>query len=212
MTKKRCIQIIGSLSGTLIVSIFLCNYIINTFSEGKTFQYVNDIPQNEVGIVLGTAKKIAGGSPNLFYTYRIEATVALFKAKKIKFILVSGDNGTRYYNEPATIKSDLINAGIPADKIFLDFAGFRTLDSIVRAKEVFGLQSVTIISQEFHNQRAIYLAEKKGLKAIGFNAKDISGNSGLKVHIREYLARVKVFIDLTFNTKPKFYGEHIEIE
>ncbi len=212
MTKKRCIQIIGSLSGTLIVSIFLCNYIINTFSEGKTFHNVTDIPQNEVGIVLGTAKKIAGGSPNLFYTYRIEATVALFKAKKIKFILVSGDNGTRYYNEPATIKSDLINAGIPADKIFLDFAGFRTLDSIVRAKEVFGLQSVTIISQEFHNQRAIYLAEKKGLKAIGFNAKDISGNSGLKVHIREYLARVKVFIDLTFNTKPKFYGEHIEIE
>lgn len=209
---KRILRIAAVLIGTLIVLILLCNYVINSFSEDKTFHNVTEIPKNEVGIVLGTSKKIAGGSPNLFYTYRIDATVALFKAKKINFILVSGDNGTRYYNEPATIKKDLVNAGIPADKIFLDFAGFRTLDSVVRAKEVFGLNSVTIISQEFHNQRAIYLAEKKGLKAVGFNAKDVSGNSGLKVHIREYLARVKVFVDLTLNIKPKFYGEQIEIK
>ncbi len=209
---KRILRIAAVLIGTLIVLILLCNYVINSFSEDKTFHNVTEIPKNEVGIVLGTSKKIAGGSPNLFYTYRIDATVALFKAKKINFILVSGDNGTRYYNEPATIKKDLVNAGIPADKIFLDFAGFRTLDSVVRAKEVFRLNSVTIISQEFHNQRAIYLAEKKGLKAVGFNAKDVSGNSGLKVHIREYLARVKVFVDLTLNTEPKFYGEQIEIK
>jgi SanA protein len=94
----------------------------------------------------------------------------------------------------------------------LDYAGFRTLDSMLRAKEVFGLDSVTIISQKFHNERAIYIAEKKGLAAIGFNAENISVEQGLKVQLGEYLARVKVFIDLLFNTGPKFYGERVEIK
>ena len=111
-----------------------------------------------------------------------------------------------------TIKKDLIAGGIPPEKIFLDYAGFRTLDSMVRAKEVFGLERVTVISQKFHNERAIYLAEKKGLTAIGFNANDVSGNSGIKIQLREYLARVKVFVDLIFNTQPKFFGEKIKIE
>ena len=165
-----------------------------------------------MGLVLGTAKNLVGGRPNLYYSHRISATIALYKAGKIEFVLVSGDNGTKYYNEPKTIKKDLITGGIPAEKIFLDYAGFRTLDSMVRAKEVFGLERVTVISQKFHNERAIYLAEKKGLTAIGFNANDVSGNSGLKVHLREYLARVKVFVDLVFNTQPKFFGEKIKIE
>ena len=94
----------------------------------------------------------------------------------------------------------------------MDYAGFRTLDSMVRAKAIFGLEDVTIISQKFHNERAIYLAEKKGLHAIGFNADGISLNQGLKVQIREYFARVKVFIDLALNTQPKFFGEKIEIK
>lgn len=210
--KKKIIKIIFGFFFLGLLVVLLCNYTINSFAKDKTFNDLAIVPTNTVGIVLGTSKKIAGGSPNLYYSYRIKATVALFKASKIKYVLVSGDNGTRYYNEPATIKKDLIAGGIPEERIFLDFAGFRTLDSMVRAKEVFGLDSVTVISQEFHNQRAIYLAEKKGLKAIGFNARDVSGNSGLKVHLREYLARVKVFIDLMFNTQPKFYGERIEIK
>jgi len=194
-----------------ILIVLLCNIIINSSSDGKTFSRVEDIPKNKVGLVLGTSKKLANGNPNLYYSFRIKATVKLFNSGKIEFVLVSGDNGTKYYNEPNTFKKDLINAGIPAGKIFLDFAGFRTLDSMVRAKEIFGLDNVTVISQEFHNQRAIYLAERKGLTAIGFNAEDVTGNSGLKVRLREYLARVKVFIDLVFNTQPKFYGERIEI-
>ena len=102
--------------------------------------------------------------------------------------------------------------GIPKEKIYLDYAGFRTLDSMVRAKEIFGLNQVTIISQKFHNERAIYLAETKGLKAIGFNATDISGSEGYKVQLREYFARVKVFLDLLMNTQPRFYGEKVEIK
>ena len=117
--------------------------------------------------------------------------------------MVSGDNGSIYYNEPNTIKKDLVKGGIPEERIYLDYAGFRTLDSVVRAKEVFGLDQVTVISQEFHNERAIYLGKHKGLMAIGYNAQDISGNEAVKVHFREYFARVKVFIDLILNIQPR---------
>ena len=210
--KKKIFKILGFVTIAPLILILICNLTINSSAKGKTFSSTEDVPTNKVGLVLGTAKKFMNGQPNLYYSYRINATVELFKAQKIAFVLVSGDNGTKYYNEPQTIKKDLIARGIPAEKIFLDYAGFRTLDSMVRAKEVFGLENVTVISQKFHNQRAIYLAQKKGLTAIGFNAKDVTGNSGLKVHFREYLARVRVFLDLLLNTQPKFYGEGIEIE
>lgn len=210
--KMKPFKIFIGLVISVILLVLLCNLIINFSAEGKTFSQLETVPNNKVGILLGTSKKLVGGQPNLYYSYRIKAAVTLFEAKKIDFILVSGDNGSIYYNEPETIKKDLILAGIPNEKIFLDFAGFRTLDSMVRAKEVFGLEKVTIISQKFHNQRAIYIAERKGLTAVGFNAQDVTGNSGLKVHVREYLARVKVFIDLLFNTQPKFFGDPIEIK
>jgi len=196
----------------VITLLLTCNYTIKKAAEGKTFHKSINITKNKVGIVLGTARKLRNGQPNLYYIHRINATVSLYKAGKIDFVLVSGDNSSKYYNEPTHFKKDLIKNGIPENKIFLDYAGFRTLDSMVRAKEVFGLEQVTIISQKFHNERAIYLAEHKGLSAIGFNAKDIKGNQGLKVQLREYLARVKVFIDLALNTQPKFFGERIEIK
>lgn len=195
-----------------LLILILCNYTIDHAAEGKTFSAIESVPKNRVGLVLGTSKKRTNGQPNPYYTNRIDATIALFNAGKIDFVLVSGDNGTVYYNEPTTIKKDLVKGGIPENKIYLDYAGFRTLDSMVRAKEVFGLDQVTVISQKFHNQRAIYIAEKKGLHAIGFNATDISGQSGLKVKLREYFARVKVFMDLVFNTQPKFFGDRVEIK
>ena len=209
--KRKLSKILGAAVIGLLLLILLCNYVISKAAEGKTFSSLAEIPKNRVGLVLGTAKKIKGGSPNPYYTNRITATIALYNSGKINFVLVSGDNETIHYNEPMSIKKDLVSGGIPEEHIFLDYAGFRTLDSMVRAKEVFGLENVTVISQKFHNERAIYLAEKKGLKAIGFNANDISRNQGLKVQFREYFARVKVFIDLFLNTQPKFYGDKIEI-
>ncbi|QWX84102.1 YdcF family protein [Cellulophaga sp. HaHaR_3_176] len=196
-------------SGILLI---VCNFIINNSTKEKTFDSIQKIPKNKVGIILGTSKRLTNGKPNRYYSYRIDATVELFNAKKIEYILVSGDNGTIYYNEPDSIKKDLIKAGIPEEKIFLDYAGFRTLDSMVRAKHVFGLNKATIISQEFHNDRAIYLAQNKGLDAIGYNAKDINGTNGFKVQLREYFARVKVFLDIITNKQPKFYGDKIEIK
>lgn len=192
--------------------LLISNYTINSYAEGKTFSAVDEIPKNKVGIVLGTSNRLKDGNPNAYYGNRIIAAVSLFEANKIDYVLVSGDNGTIYYNEPTTMKKDLVSAGIPENRIFLDYAGFRTLDSMVRAKEVFGLDSATVISQKFHNERAIYIAEKKGLKAIGFNATDVSLESGFKVQFREYFARVKVFLDLALKTQPKFYGDKIIIE
>ncbi len=211
MRKKfRYFLIIVLLVPVLIV--LLCNIIIDYSAKGKVFYDIEEVPSNRVGLVLGTAKKLTDGQPNPYYTNRITSTIELFKAGKIDFVLVSGDNGSVYYNEPHTFKKDLVKGGIPEDKIFLDYAGFRTLDSMVRAKSIFGLDSVTVISQEFHVERAIYLAEKKELKAIGYVAKDVSIKQGLKVNIREYFARVKVFIDLVLNTQPRFFGEQIEIK
>ncbi len=191
--------------------VFYSNYSIQSATKNKTYSYTSQIQKNKVGLLLGTSKFYKGGGINLYFKYRIEAAVALYKSNKIDYILVSGDNSTLYYNEPMTIKKELVKRGIPEDVIYLDYAGFRTLDSVIRAKEVFGQTNVTVISQQFHNERAIYLAEKNGLNAIGFNAKDIEGSGGYKVKFREYFARTKAFLDIIFRVEPKFYGEPIYI-
>ncbi|UCD61516.1 MAG: YdcF family protein [Flavobacteriaceae bacterium] len=195
-----------------IIAVVISNFVIEISARGKTFTDPALTPKNKVGLVLGTSRMLVEGGVNPYYKHRIDATITLYKAGKIEYILVSGDNGSIYYNEPTTIKKDLVKGGIPEERIFLDYAGFRTLDSMVRAKYIFGLDSVTVISQQFHNERAVYLARKKGLNAIGFNARGISGKQGVKVQFREYFARVKVFIDLILNTQPRFYGEKIEIK
>ncbi|MCJ7466110.1 MAG: YdcF family protein [Maribacter sp.] len=209
--KKKILKSIGAIVIFSLLTILVCNVIIYMTARGKTYNALEKIPKNRVGLVLGTSNKLVGGLANPFYTGRIRATVELYNANKIDFILVSGDNATLHYNEPITIKNDLIKRGVPEDKIFLDYAGFRTLDSMVRAKEVFGLDSVTVISQKFHNERAIFIAREKGLVAIGFNAQDVTSQEGFKVRFREYFARVKVFLDFLMNTQPKFYGEKVKI-
>ncbi|MET2985499.1 SanA/YdcF family protein [Aureibaculum conchae] len=210
--KKRFKYVLLAIVIIPLLMIFIANYSVVSTSKDKIFDDTSTINSNKVGLVLGTSKLLKNGRINLFYQYRVDAAVALYKAGKIKFILVSGDNCTVDNDEPTDFKNDLIAGGIPAEKIFLDYAGFRTLDSVVRAKEIFGLTEVTFISQKFHNERAIYLAEKNGIKAIGFNAKDVGGQSGTKVMLREYLARVKVFVDLLLGVEPHFLGEKIEIK
>jgi len=195
----------------LLVTILIADGLIKSFSKDKMYTEVNDVPKNKVGVVLGTSKYLKNGQINHYYQFRIDATAELYHSGKVEFILVSGDNRHHSYNEPQTFKNDLVKKGIPEEKIYLDYAGFRTLDSMVRAKEVFGQESITVISQKFHNERAIYLAEKRGLKAIGFNAKDVNLRSGVKVQMREYFARVKMFSELIFSKQPHFLGEQIEI-
>ncbi len=209
---KKVLYIVGALAVLLIVVIFIANAVISSAAAHKVYNDVTSIPENKVGLVLGTSKYLKNSNINWYYQYRINAAAELYHAGKVEFILVSGDNRHRSYNEPQTFKNDLVKKGIPEEKIFLDYAGFRTLDSMVRAKEVFGQENITVISQQFHNERAVYIAEKRGLNAIGFNAKDVNLRSGIKVKTREYLARVKVFADLVFSKQPHFLGEQIEIK
>lgn len=212
MIIKRLIQIVGLFVFGILLLIFYSNYTIINSTKDKTFSNITTIKKNRVGLLLGTAKFYKDGGINLYFQYRIDAAVALYENDKIDFILVSGDNRALNYNEPITFKKELIKRGIPAEVIFLDYAGFRTLDSVIRAEAIFGQSEITIISQQFHNERAIYIAEKKGINAIGYNAKDVNGKKGFKVNFREYFARTKAFLDIIFHVEPRFYGEKIEIE
>lgn len=199
---------------TSFLIVLLLNVIVEFDTRGKTYASTASIPKNKVGLVLGTSKHSRKGGINYYYKHRISATVKLYNAGKIEFILISGDNSSKGYDEPTDFKNDLIANGIPADRIFLDYAGFRTLDSVVRAKEVFGQNRLTVISQEFHNERAIFLANRKGIEAVGFNAKDVIVNSKFrhKMKIRESLARTKAVVDIIFGVQPKFLGDKIEIK
>lgn len=195
----------------MVLVIYLCNKRINDSADGKLYSDINSIPFNKTGLLLGTGKYLANGSVNPYYTFRIEAAKKLLQSGKVKFLIISGDNSTRDYDEPTLMRSDLIHAGIDSTVIFLDYAGFRTFDSIVRAREIFGQDALTIISQPFHNQRAIFIASKEHISAIGFNATDVSKSKGIKVQLREKLARVKVFVDYLLGQKPKFLGPKIII-
>ncbi|WP_239541180.1 SanA/YdcF family protein [Cryomorpha ignava] len=194
-----------------LMLILISNKLVSNESK-DCYTSVTEIPESDVALLLGTAKYRKNGGRNLYYRYRMEAAVKLFKAGKVKAIICSGDNATRYYDEPSTMKADLVKMGVPASLIYLDFAGFRTLDSVVRSKEIFSQTSITVVSQSFHNERALYIAYHKGIKAIGFNAQDVTRSYGLKTQAREFLARVKTILDIHFlNTEPKFLGEKIRI-
>lgn len=204
--KYSAILAIGAFSITAFA-----NKWVNNATKDYLYNNSNNIPHNKVGLVLGTSKYLADGRLNYYYKYRIDAAVALYKAGKIDYILVSGDNGSKQYDEPTEMRNDLLKEGIPLGKIFLDYAGFRTLDSVLRSKHIFGQSSITVISQPFHNARAVFIARHKNINAIGFNAKDINKKAGFKTLMREKLARVKMLLDLATNKKPKYYGEPVII-
>jgi SanA protein len=173
---------------------------------------VEALPEAPVAVVLGTAPRLADGRVNLFFRPRLEAAARLFKSGKVKALIVSGDNGSKNYDEPTEMKRVLIELGVPEEKIVCDFAGFRTLDSIVRAKEVFGQSRFIVVSQRFHNERAVYLARASGIEAWGLNAKDVPVALSLKTFLREKLACVKAVLDVNvFHTQPKFLGEKVAV-
>ena len=195
----------------LLLLVLLLNYKVKNDVKESMYDNITETPSKKVGLLLGTAKYVKGGWINLYYTHRITAAVELYKAGKIEYILISGDNGRESYDEPTLMKEDLMAAGIPESAIYLDYAGFRTLDSVVRCKIIFGELDILVISQQFHNERAVYIARAKGMQAIGYNAQDINAKYGFKTRIREYLARTKMFLDLWFGKEPKFLGEEIQI-
>ncbi|MEI0479036.1 SanA/YdcF family protein [Brachyspira pulli] len=199
----------------IIISIIcICTVYLSVslYSRKYIYSSIDDIPYNDVALVLGTSKYLYNGQINMYFKFRMDAAYELYKSGKVKFILVSGDNRYRSYNEPRQMRLDLIKLGVDKKHIFLDFAGFRTRDSIIRANKVFELTNFTIVSQPFHNERAILIARQKKINAIAYNANNVRKLYRVRQFPRELGARILMFIDIIFNKPPKFYGDIIKIE
>ena len=197
----------------VVLFVVACNLAVVKTAESRMYTDVAAVPKNRVGLLLGTNPIGRTGNPNTFYVNRIQAALALYRAGKVERFLISGDNSREEYDEPTWMKEDLMKAGVPDSVIYLDYAGFRTYDSMVRAKEVFGLNAFTIISQPFHNERAIYLATRKGMDVVGFNAQDTQFKRWkIRMTMREWLARTKAVLDVYTHKEPHFLGEPIEIK
>ncbi len=201
---------IGIFVVCLMIFIFAVDFYVGSFSDGRLYSDINDVPHCRAALVLGCGRYFEGRI-NLFYQYRIDAAAELWNSGKIDAILVSGDNSRKDYDEPTSMKADLVAKGVPAEYITIDYAGFRTLDSIVRAGKVFNLEDYIIISQPFHCSRAIYLARQNGQDVIGWCARDVKSAAGLKLRLREVLARNKALFDILIHKNPKYLGKQEKV-
>ncbi|PIE46268.1 MAG: hypothetical protein CSA44_00530 [Gammaproteobacteria bacterium] len=192
-----------------VIIVVLCYFAINWSTRSAIYSDINKVPHRHVGLVLGTNKYLQRGGINQFYQSRIDTAARLYHAGKVDYLIVSGDNRSNNYNEPKQMTKDLVKAGVPASRIQPDYAGLRTLDSVLRMDKIFGHRNYLIISQRFHNQRALFLADAKGQQPIAFNAPDPTTQGMKKVISREYLARIKAILDLIVNTQARHYGEPI---
>ena len=209
--KKWLIRLI--LAASLVCGfVLLCDLWVRISARSSVFSDLEQLPGKDVALVLGTSKNVRGGQTNLFFTYRMDAAARLYQACKVEHFILSGDNRTRYYDEPNDMRAALIARDVPATAITLDYAGFRTFDSVVRCKEIFGQESVIIVSQEFHNLRAVFIARNKGIDAVAYNARSLSRSYSPKTWLREYLARTRAVLDVyVLGTKPYFLGKKEEI-
>ena len=202
------------LLGAGIVCLLFALYADTTVARfGKdVYTEVEETPCFQVGLLLGTAREVSG-RPNIFYTNRIEAAAKLYQSGKIKKIIASGDGSTLQRCEPEQMRDDLVKKGVPIEAIVLDYAGLRTLDSVIRSKAIFGADSILIISQDFHCRRALFIAKDQGIYAKGFAARDANSRAWkLRSRIRELAARTMAFLDVKLlNREPKFYGDPIAI-
>lgn len=196
----------------IVFFLFLSNAWVYFSTKDQVYDSASSAPHRSVALVLGTSRKLSNGSANPFFDNRIEAAYNLFKEGKVDLIIVSGDNRSKYYNEPAEMRKALIQKGVPSGIITLDFAGLRTFDSIVRCKEIFGQESITIITQSFHSYRSLFISNYFQMDAIVVVAEEPEQLQSIKVLGREVLARPLAILDLyVFDTEPHFLGEKEEL-
>lgn len=202
VTRKRIVAAL--VSGTFFAGtsfIWLAQRVVEASSGGRIYESAATCPHMPVALVLGVAK-------NKNYWPRLRAASELFRAGKVDAIIVSGDNPSRDYDEPTQMKSDLAHLGIPESFVTCDFAGRRTLDSVVRAKEVFGQPKFVIVSQRYHCKRALFLAKQYGCDAVALSASQGEGYGGRGDRAREVFARAKALFDSVFGVQPRFLGKH----
>lgn len=217
MLRKRQIKRIIAVSAIVIAvgvtaAILVSRHLILESASGRTYDSVDVVPNHKVALVLGCRRYLDSGGENKFFANRIRAAQALYKAGKVDYILVSGDNHCVDYDEPSAMKQALMELNVREEHIMCDYAGFSTLDSVVRANRVFLEDSFIVVSQQFHNERAIYISRHHGIDAIGFNATEVNAYNGFMTRCREQLARVKTVLDVhVINRQSRFLGEPIVI-
>lgn len=174
------------------------------------YENLKSLPHRQVGVVLGTAKYYRGGGINQYYLYRMQGALNAYNSGKVNYLLLSGDNALHSYNEPMTMRKDLIAAGVDPADIVLDYAGFRTLDSIVRTRKVFDTNDFIIITQRFHCERALFIALHMGIQAQCYAVP--SPKNMLNIRVREVGARLGALADLyVMKREPHFLGPLIPI-
>lgn len=209
---KRVLWGLCGFTAVCIAFTIYANVAVEKAAEGRIYGSADEIPHSRVALLLGTSPVTRYGGTNTYFTNRIATAAELYHAGKADYILASGDNHIKEYDEPTAMRDALMAEGVPEDRIVLDYAGFRTLDSVVRAKEVFGCDSLTIVSQADHNARALYLAEANGIHAAAVAAPLWAPRRvRVRLAIREWLARDKMMLDLWFGKQPHFLGERIAI-
>lgn len=189
-------------------AIVLADRVCSSAAAGRIFLSTGEVPPNDIALVLGTARTTARGNLNLHFQQRIDAAAKLYHSGKVRHLLVSGDNHIAGYDEPTDMRDALAAAGVPTNAITCDYAGFRTLDSVLRAQSVFGLTDFTIVTEEFYCPRALWIARQHGLNTVAFAAPDLQSKRWtMRVKAREALARVLCGLDLyVLHTQPKFPG------
>lgn len=201
LTVKHTLRWIAISFVVFVAGIFLVDWLTGFLVKDRVYTDINKLPQREYAMVLGTAKYFMSGQDNLYYQNRLNAAVELYKSKKADKFLLSGDNATPYYNEPRAMKKDLVKKGIPRKLLKQDFAGYDTQSSVIRADKTFHLKPFTIVSQQFHCERALMIAQFHNIDAICFAAKHPEGH--YKVRFREYFARVGMVFDMIIGKMPK---------
>jgi len=188
--------------------ILVCNLWVSRSVKNDIHDEPSTLPVIRVGLVLGTSSKFASGRKNLFFEYRMEAAAKAYHQGKVNHLLVSGDNRHSNYNEPQQMSDALVKMGVPETAITLDYAGLRTLDSVVRAKQIFGQDKLIIITQRAHAERALFIARFHDVDAVALAARDVPAGMALKTKVREWLAKCKAVLDLyLLNTKPRHLGD-----
>ena len=210
MRNKRRWKRIGLTLVVVVAStalfFFATNRAVLNNAEGRVYPSTDSIPIEPVGLVLGSAPKI-NGYDNPFFTRRMVAAAELYRAGKVKKLLASGDNGTVQYDEPTAMRDALVRLGVPPEAIVLDYAGFRTLDSIVRARQIFGVDRCTIVTDDFHLPRALYIAAKRNVDAVGFQTDPLPRGVSPWTYVREVGARTLTWVDMHLtNRRPRFLG------
>lgn len=195
-----------------IVAVAGTNWWVLHSTRARVFTEVETTPSNDVAIVLGTSPTIGSRWQNPFFTGRMDTAAALYRAGKVKHLLVSGDNSRKTYDEPTAMRDALIARGVPVAAITLDYAGFRTLDTMARARAVFDLRRCTVITDDFHLARCLYLAQAHNLDAVGCSSAPVRWEWSKKTRLREIPSRTVAWLDVNLlRTKPKFYGPKVEI-